>query len=183
MYKIGSETVGGWFPSVAEKKCLQSRNLKSRYGARNWFQEPSLELSSQAHRLAGRYNNRMPTWFLAPIAGLKLPAQWFGTESAGFVIFWPPRIRLLVLTLLSKPRRNVKETFTIHLKNKKNIWFAISFLNLFLSFFLKLKGNFLFFFYFYVRYSTLPLLRFHCVGRCWDRTQDSCDYGIGCQKL
>ncbi len=26
----------------------QSRNLKSRYGARNRFQEPSLELSSQA---------------------------------------------------------------------------------------------------------------------------------------
>ncbi len=33
-----------------------------------------------------------------------------------------------------------------------------------------------------VRYSTLlhlPPLRFHCVGGCWDRTQDSCDYGIG----
>ncbi len=27
---------------------MQSRKLKSRYGARNWFQEPSLELSSQA---------------------------------------------------------------------------------------------------------------------------------------
>jgi hypothetical protein len=35
----------------------------------------------------------------------------------------------------------------------------------------------------YVRYSTLlhlPPLRFHCVGGCWDRTQDSCEYGIGC---
>ncbi len=30
------------------KKVIQSRNLKSRYGARNRFQEPSLELSSQA---------------------------------------------------------------------------------------------------------------------------------------
>jgi hypothetical protein len=29
----------------------------------------------------------------------------------------------------------------------------------------------------------LPPLRFHCVGGCWDRTQDSCDYGIGCQTL
>jgi hypothetical protein len=23
----------------------------------------------------------------------------------------------------------------------------------------------------------------HCVGWCWDRTQDSCDFGIGCQTL
>jgi hypothetical protein len=33
-------------------------------------------------------------------------------------------------------------------------------------------------FSFYVRYSTLlhlPLLRFHCVGGCWDRTQECCD--------
>ena len=47
-----------------------------RYGARNRFQEPSLELSSLAtYRLAGRYDNPMPTWFLAPIAGLKLQTQ------------------------------------------------------------------------------------------------------------
>jgi hypothetical protein len=41
-------------------------------------------------------------------------------------------------------------------------------------------------FFFFIRYSTLihlPPLRFHCVGGCWDRTQDSCDYGIGCQTL
>ncbi len=33
----------------------------------------------------------------------------------------------------------------------------------------------------YVLYSTLlhlPPLRFHCVGECWDRTQESCDLGI-----
>ncbi len=23
----------------------------------------------------------------------------------------------------------------------------------------------------------------HCVGGCWDQTQDSCEYGIGCQTL
>jgi hypothetical protein len=37
------------------------------------------------------------------------------------------------------------------------------------------------FIFFYVRYSTqlhLPPLRFHCVGGCWDRTQDCCDIGI-----
>jgi hypothetical protein len=28
-----------------------------------------------------------------------------------------------------------------------------------------------------------PNLWFHCVGGCWDWTQDSCDYGIGCQML
>ncbi len=31
-----------------DRKFNQSRKLKSRYGARNPFQEPSLELSSQA---------------------------------------------------------------------------------------------------------------------------------------
>jgi hypothetical protein len=37
-----------------------------------------------------------------------------------------------------------------------------------------------------ILYSTklhLPPLRFHCVGACWDQTQGSCDFGIGCQKL
>jgi hypothetical protein len=29
----------------------------------------------------------------------------------------------------------------------------------------------------------LPPLRCRCVGGCWDRTQDSCIYGIGCQTL
>ncbi len=48
-----------------------------------------------------------------------------------------------------------------------------------------IKGDF-FIFYFHVRYSTLlhllPL-KFHCVGECWDWSQDCCDYGIGCQTL
>jgi hypothetical protein len=49
-----------------------------------------------------------------------------------------------------------------------------------------LREIFLDFYILYVRYSTLlhlPPLRFHCVGGCWDRTQDSCDYDIGCQTL
>jgi hypothetical protein len=54
--------------------CVLNRKLKSRYGARKRFQEPSLELRSQAiDRLAGRYDNPMPIWFPATIAGLKLP--------------------------------------------------------------------------------------------------------------
>jgi hypothetical protein len=39
-------------------------------------------------------------------------------------------------------------------------------------------------FFMYVLYSTLlhlPPLRFHCVGGCWDRTQDCCGYGNGSQ--
>jgi hypothetical protein len=52
-----------------------SRKLKSRYGTRNRFQEPSLELSSQASSAGGRYDNPMPTWFLATIAGLNLLTQ------------------------------------------------------------------------------------------------------------
>ncbi len=37
----------------------------------------------------------------------------------------------------------------------------------------------------YVLCSTLlylPPLRFHCIGGCWDRTQDICDFGIGCHS-
>ena len=29
----------------------------------------------------------------------------------------------------------------------------------------------------------LPPLRFYCVGGCWDRTQDCCDFGIDSQML
>ncbi len=29
----------------------------------------------------------------------------------------------------------------------------------------------------------LPPLRLHCVGGCWDRTQDCCDFGISSQTL
>ncbi len=41
-------------------------------------------------------------------------------------------------------------------------------------------------FFMYVLYSTLlhlPPPRFHCVEGCWDQTQDSCDFSIGCQTL
>ena len=34
---------------------------------------------AKLHRLAGRYDNPMPIWFLAPIVGLKLPTQEFLT--------------------------------------------------------------------------------------------------------
>jgi hypothetical protein len=42
-----------------------------------------------------------------------------------------------------------------------------------------LEGEFFSFFFFYGRYLTLlylPPLRFHCVGRCWDRAQDCCEW-------
>jgi hypothetical protein len=42
------------------------------------------------------------------------------------------------------------------------------------------KGNF---FFFYSTLFHLPPLRIHCVGGRWDRTQGSCDYGIGSQTL
>jgi hypothetical protein len=38
----------------------------------------------------------------------------------------------------------------------------------------------------YVLYSTLlhlPPLRFHCVGGCWNRTQDSCKARLDCHLL
>jgi hypothetical protein len=38
-----------------------------KFGARNQFQEPSLEMCTKLHRLAGRYDSPMPTRFLAPM--------------------------------------------------------------------------------------------------------------------
>ncbi len=41
-------------------------------------------------------------------------------------------------------------------------------------------------FFFFVLYSALlhlPPLRFHCADRCWDRTQDRCNWCIGSQTL
>ncbi len=43
------------------------RGIDSRNRVWNWV--------AKLHRLAGRYDNPMPTWFLAPMAGLKLPTQ------------------------------------------------------------------------------------------------------------
>jgi hypothetical protein len=56
-----------------------------------------------------------------------------------------------------------------------------SYLDKELSIFVKIFNRGIFF-----RYSTLlhlPPLRFHCVGGCWDRTQDCYDFGIGSQTL
>jgi hypothetical protein len=41
-------------------------------------------------------------------------------------------------------------------------------------------------FYFYECYSTLLFLaplRFDCVGKCWDRTHDCCEFSIDRQRL
>jgi hypothetical protein len=49
-----------------------------------------------------------------------------------------------------------------------------------------LKRGTFFSFYVLVRYSTLlhlPPLRFHCVGGCWYRAKDYCDFGIDNQAL
>ncbi len=49
-----------------------------------------------------------------------------------------------------------------------------------------LKGGFVWMFSFLCTiFSTASSAapQIQCVGGCWDRTQDSCDYAIGCQKL
>ncbi len=83
-----------------------------------------------------------------------------------------PKSSPLSIWLLAKNREAPSKS------NASNSWyfFCPAYLN---------KRGFLDFFMF-VLYSTLlrlPPLRFHCVGGCWDRTQDSCDFGIGCQTL
>ncbi len=53
------------------------RGINSRKRVWNWV--------AKLHSLASRYDNPMPTWFLAPIAGHKLPTQVLisGNQSAG----------------------------------------------------------------------------------------------------
>ncbi len=50
---------------AAKKRSESNSRIDSRNRVWNWV--------AKIHRLAGRYDNPMPTWFLAPIAGLKLP--------------------------------------------------------------------------------------------------------------
>ncbi len=46
------------------------------------------------------------------------------------------------------------------------------------------RGNiFRFFSVLYSPLLHLQTLRCHCGGECWDRTQDSSDFGIGCQSV
>jgi hypothetical protein len=40
------------------------------------------------------------------------------------------------------------------------------------------RGNFWIFYVCYFTLLHLPLVRFHCVGGCWDRTQDCCNFSI-----
>ncbi len=46
-----------------------------------------------------------------------------------------------------------------------------------------IRGNTIFFFLLYSILLHMPPLGFHCVGGCWDRTQDCVDFGIGSQTF
>jgi hypothetical protein len=60
----------------------QSRKLKSRYGARNQFQEPSLELSSQATEAGGPVREPYSYLVPSPHSGTKVTdAGTFGGGS------------------------------------------------------------------------------------------------------
>jgi len=50
--------------------------LKSRYGRGIDSRNRVRNGIGKLHRLAGWYDNSMPTWFQAPIAGLKLPSLY-----------------------------------------------------------------------------------------------------------
>ncbi len=66
-----------------------------------------------------------------------------------------------------------------------NILCAVLIIRLFSVFFSSLLTGIVLEF-FYVMYSKqlhLRPLRFHCVGGCWDRTQDCCDFGNGSQTF
>jgi hypothetical protein len=86
---------------------LLSLNLKSRYGARNRFQEPSLELSSQDTWAGGPVRQPYAN-LVAPIAGLKLPALYTSTLFCCWFYNCGPKSTFLfsVLYLGSNPEDN-----------------------------------------------------------------------------
>ena len=55
-------------PRVGNLSPARGRGIDSRNRVWNW--------AAMLHKLAGRYDNPTPTWFLAPIAGLELPTQY-----------------------------------------------------------------------------------------------------------
>ncbi len=91
------------------KRYLFSRKLKSRYGARNRFnaRDRVWNWVAKLHRLAGRYDNPMPTWFLAPIAGLKLPTL-FSKKYQKVIMWWKVLKLLSLLTTNALPYNFVK---------------------------------------------------------------------------
>ncbi len=114
--------------------------------------------------------------------------QWFGTESAGFLIFLASQDPAPDPHSFVKNQKKFQKNFHYSFKKLEKYMICYLFFVSFSFFFSKMKGEFFWIFVsFCVRYLTLlhlPPLRFHCVGGCWDRTQDSnCDNGIGCQKL
>ncbi len=56
-----------------EKSYFRVKNLSPAMGRGIDYRNQVWHWVAKLHRLAGRYDNPMPTWFLAPIAGLKLP--------------------------------------------------------------------------------------------------------------
>ncbi len=92
----------------------------------------------------------------------------------------PPPPQYNDLTFISKAKISLHIFFCYILRVNGNIA-RVPTTSLRIIILLKNRGIF-WIFSFYVRYSTLlhlPPLRFDCVLGCWDRTQDSCDYGIG----
>ncbi len=70
------------------------RGIDSRNRIWNWV--------AKLHRLAGQYNNPMTTWFLAPIAGLKLPTLYTFHSSVHFNHFNLKKSNVLLFLLAYK---------------------------------------------------------------------------------
>ncbi len=79
------------------------RGIDSRNRVWNWV--------VKLHRLAGRYDNLMPTWFLAPIAGLKLPTQFLMLQAVEVLYCKSPIQCLASSELLTHPPRVFTPTF------------------------------------------------------------------------
>jgi hypothetical protein len=80
--------------------------------------------------------------------------------------------------LLWKPARK-RSNYLLMRRETWNYWPAQGLM-------LRKRGIFMMFSFYVLGYTTLlnlPTLRFRCVGGCWDRTQDCCDFGIVSQTL
>ncbi len=135
--------------------------------------------------LAGRYDNPIPHRFLAPIDCLKIPAPAACLPSSQ--IRRANSVDRIQGCGDGTQAHQFGPSYAGGKEERLDKWRGQNCMMADWRVVLFLGLEFFFcVFSFYVRYSTLlhlPPLRFHCVGGCWDRTKDSCDYSIGCQTL
>jgi hypothetical protein len=92
------------------------RGIDSRNRVWNWV--------AKLHRLAGRYNKPIPTWFLVPIEGLKLPTPALHTVPEHTLHLLAPGFTCnsIILSRIGETKRNYVEIDPANPISILNLW-------------------------------------------------------------